>query len=116
MAQTKVGGEQRAGHRYDAKQGTAFGHAHRFALAMDPKHGRGREERVGGDHAPHHVVSLTVNAVEGATFAVNLVPHTLDVTILRDYRPGTRVNFEIDIIARYVERMFTGSQDVPSPR
>ena len=57
-------------------------------------------------------VSLTVNAVDGATFAVNLVPHTLDVTILRDYRPGTRVNVEIDIIARYVERMFTAVQEV----
>ena len=61
-------------------------------------------------------VSLTVNAVDGATFAVNLVPHTLDVTILRDYRPGTRVNVEIDIIARYVERMFTGAQEVPAVR
>jgi len=61
-------------------------------------------------------VSLTVNAVDGATFAVNLVPHTLDVTILRDYRPGTRVNVEIDIIARYVERMFTEAQEVPAVR
>jgi len=61
-------------------------------------------------------VSLTVNAVDGATFAVNLVPHTLDVTILRDYRPGTRVNVEIDIIARYVERMFTAAQEVPAVR
>lgn len=61
-------------------------------------------------------VSLTVNAVEGASFTVNLVPHTLDVTILRDYRPGQRVNLEIDIIARYVERMFMPSQEDPSPR
>jgi riboflavin synthase len=54
-------------------------------------------------------VSLTVNAVDGASFEVNLVPHTLDVTILRDHRPGARVNLEIDIIARYVERMFVPS-------
>jgi len=55
-------------------------------------------------------VSLTVNGVnddENKTrFDVNLIPHTLSVTILQDYRCGTRVNVEIDIIARYVERMF----------
>jgi riboflavin synthase len=50
-------------------------------------------------------VSLTVNSVEGANFDVNLVPHTLAVTILDSYRPGTQVNLEVDIIARYVERM-----------
>ena len=61
-------------------------------------------------------VSLTVNAVDGASFEVNLIPHTLEVTILRDYRPGARVNLEIDIIARYVERMFTASQEMPPPR
>jgi riboflavin synthase len=50
-------------------------------------------------------VSLTVNGAEGSRFDVNLVPHTLEVTTLGDYRPGTRVNLEVDIIARYVERM-----------
>ena len=60
-------------------------------------------------------VSLTVNAVDGASFEVNVIPHTLDVTILRDYRPGVRVNVEIDIIARYVERLFAPPQDVPPP-
>jgi riboflavin synthase len=60
-------------------------------------------------------VSLTVNAVDGASFEVNLVPHTLDVTILRDHRAGARVNLEIDIIARYVERMFVPSEQDPSP-
>ena len=58
-------------------------------------------------------VSLTVNGVtdmQNATrFDVNLIPHTLSVTILQDYRPGTRVNIEIDIIARYVERISTAS-------
>jgi riboflavin synthase len=58
-------------------------------------------------------VSLTVNGVDGSAFDVNLIPHTLAVTILDGYRPGTRVNLEVDIIARYVERMFAGSQDVP---
>jgi riboflavin synthase len=50
-------------------------------------------------------VSLTVNGVSGNRFDVNLVPHTLGATILGDYRPGTRVNLEVDIIARYLERL-----------
>jgi riboflavin synthase len=50
-------------------------------------------------------VSLTVNGVAGCRFDVNLVPHTLEMTILGDYRPGTRVNLEVDIIARYLERL-----------
>ena len=50
-------------------------------------------------------VSLTVNGAQGNRFDVNLVPHTLEVTALGDYRPGTRLNLEVDIIARYVERM-----------
>jgi riboflavin synthase len=50
-------------------------------------------------------VSLTVNSVDGASFAVNLIPHTLQVTILGDYRRGTPVNLEVDIIARYLERL-----------
>ena len=50
-------------------------------------------------------VSLTVNGVAGTRFDVNLVPHTLEMTILGGYRPGTRVNLEVDIIARYLERL-----------
>ncbi len=50
-------------------------------------------------------VSLTVNEVNGAEFSVNLIPHTLAVTTLNELRQGTRVNLEIDLIARYVERM-----------
>jgi riboflavin synthase len=50
-------------------------------------------------------VSLTVNDVDGPRFAVNLIPHTLEVTTLDDYRAGTRVNLEVDIIARYLERL-----------
>jgi riboflavin synthase len=50
-------------------------------------------------------VSLTVNGVSGSRFDVNLVPHTLEVTILGDYQPGTAVNIEVDIIARYLERL-----------
>ncbi|HSQ70018.1 MAG TPA: riboflavin synthase [Steroidobacteraceae bacterium] len=54
-------------------------------------------------------VSLTVNGVSGVRFDVNLVPHTLEATILGDYQPGTAVNIEVDIIARYLERL--GARD-----
>jgi riboflavin synthase len=50
-------------------------------------------------------VSLTVNHVTGSEFEVNLIPHTLDVTTLNELRTGAKVNLEIDLIARYVERM-----------
>ena len=51
-------------------------------------------------------MSLTVNVVTTDTFSVNLIPHTLLVTNLKDLKQGDRVNLEIDLIARYVERMF----------
>jgi riboflavin synthase len=50
-------------------------------------------------------VSLTVNAVRGAEFEVNLIPHTLAVTTLKDRRAGDRVNLEVDPLARYAERL-----------
>ena len=50
-------------------------------------------------------VSLTVNGAVGDRFDVNLVPHTLEVTTLGGLQAGSRVNLEVDIIARYVERM-----------
>ena len=49
--------------------------------------------------------SLTVNAVEGHKFSVNIVPHTLERTIMGGYKAGTRVNLEVDLIARYLERL-----------
>ena len=50
-------------------------------------------------------VSLTVNEIDGARFGVNLIPHTLSVTTLGGLRADTRVNLEVDPIARYVERL-----------
>ncbi len=50
-------------------------------------------------------VSLTTNTVSGACFAINLIPHTLEATTLGNLQQGSRVNLEIDLIARYVERM-----------
>jgi riboflavin synthase len=50
-------------------------------------------------------VSLTVNEVEGARFGVNLIPHTLTVTTLGALQAGSRVNVEVDLLARYLERL-----------
>ncbi len=53
-------------------------------------------------------VSLTVNAVEGAEFDLNIVPHTQQKTIFAHYKTGSRVNLEVDVIARYLERLLLG--------
>lgn len=50
-------------------------------------------------------VSLTVNKIEGARFTLNLIPHTLQMTTLKHLGPDARVNLEVDMIARYVERL-----------
>ena len=55
-------------------------------------------------------VSLTVNRVEGDSFEVNLIPHTLEATTLGRLRKGSEVNLEVDLIARYVERMLAASR------
>lgn len=53
-------------------------------------------------------VSLTVNRVDGTVFELNIVPHTLEETTLNDYRAGRKVNLEVDLIARYLERLLQG--------
>lgn len=50
-------------------------------------------------------VSLTVNAVEGSRFEVNLIPHTIEVTTFANRKAGDRVNLEVDMMARYLERL-----------
>ncbi|HZZ03209.1 riboflavin synthase [Paraburkholderia sp.] len=64
-------------------------------------------------------VSLTVNSVkdrdDGCEFSINLIPHTVQVTSLKNLREGSQVNLEIDLIARYVERMLSTSQDGQPP-
>lgn len=54
--------------------------------------------------------SLTVNRVEGDEFEINIVPHTIKHTIIGDYQVGTQVNLEVDIIARYLERLLLGDK------
>lgn len=53
-------------------------------------------------------VSLTVNKVEGSFFEINIVPHTIQETIISHYQPGTQINLEVDVIARYLERLIQG--------
>jgi riboflavin synthase len=54
-------------------------------------------------------VSLTVNEVRGAEFEINLIPHTIAVTTLRALKAGAKVNLEVDLMARYVERLTAAS-------
>lgn len=57
-------------------------------------------------------VSLTTNEVAGARFTVNLIPHTLAATTLKGLLVGTRVNVEVDVVARYLERMASASSEL----
>ena len=52
-------------------------------------------------------ISLTVNGIENNTFDLNIIPHTLEKTTMDEFRPGRKVNLEVDVIARYLERMLT---------
>jgi riboflavin synthase len=60
--------------------------------------------------------SLTTNTVTGDDFTINLIPHTLEVTTLKRLKPGSRVNLEIDLIARYTERMLAWKEEGVSPQ
>lgn len=55
-------------------------------------------------------ISLTVNAVNGAEFELTIVPHTLQETTMASLQPGDKVNLEVDLIARYLERLLLGEQ------
>lgn len=55
-------------------------------------------------------VSLTVNAVDGKRFDLNIVPHTLSETTIEEYQPGRKVNLEVDLLARYLERLLLGEK------
>ena len=53
-------------------------------------------------------VSLTINVVEGSFFEINIVPHTIQETIIGSYQAGTKINLEVDVVARYLERLIQG--------
>ena len=59
-------------------------------------------------------VSLTVNKVDGRQFELNIVPHTLQETIMQQYQRGHAVNLEVDLIARYLERLLLGEKAAQS--
>ena len=56
-------------------------------------------------------ISLTVNEVEGCVFGVNIVPHTWQETTIKHLKEGSQVNLEVDLLARYLERMVSAPQD-----
>lgn len=58
--------------------------------------------------------SLTVNKVDGAKFELNIIPHTMDETIMGSYKVGTKVNLEVDVVARYLERLLMGDKAADS--
>lgn len=58
--------------------------------------------------------SLTVNKIDGAEFELNIVPHTLQWTIMDSYQVGTKVNLEVDVLARYLERLMLGDKAAES--
>ena len=59
--------------------------------------------------------SLTINAVADNRFSVNIIPHTAEHTIMHSYNAGTRVNIEVDLLMRYLERLMQGGDsDTPS--
>jgi riboflavin synthase len=53
---------------------------------------------------------LPVNVVEGSEFELNIVPHTMLHTVIGDYHVGTKVNLEVDLVARYLERLLLGDK------
>ena len=55
-------------------------------------------------------VSLTVNGVDGKRFDLNIVPHTLAETTMEEFQPGRKVNLEVDLLARYLERLLLGEK------
>jgi len=59
-------------------------------------------------------VSLTVNAVDGVVFEINIIPHTAAETTIGEFQAGRKVNIEVDVIARYLERLLLGDKAADS--
>jgi riboflavin synthase len=84
--------------------------ARSLALTIELPRGLGRYVAVKGSVAVDGV-SLTVNTVAGDRFSVNIIPHTREITVISRYAHGTPVNIEVDMIARYLERLQTAGGD-----
>jgi riboflavin synthase len=99
------------------------GHVDGLATLLDSREdARSRRYRFSVDPEIQHYIavkgsvtldgcSLTVNGVDGNEFDVNIVPHTRQKTVFQFYEAGSRVNIEVDIIARYLERLLQGRAD-----
>jgi riboflavin synthase len=101
----RLGGHLVSGHVDGVGEVIAFepvGESHLLAIRVPPMLARYIARK--GSIAVQGV-SLTVNRVQADRFEVNLIPHTLAVTTLRHLRPGAMVNLEVDMLARYVERI-----------
>ncbi len=81
-----------------------------FRLVVDAPGALARFIAVKGSIAVQGV-SLTVNGVAGSRFHVNLIPHTLEVTTLKTLHPGAKVNLEVDLVARYVDRLVSAERE-----
>jgi riboflavin synthase len=108
MPQSRLGGHMVSGHVDGlAKVGriTPDGVSLRYEFVVDPtlSHYIARKGSI-----CINGVSLTVNTVDENRFTVNLVPHTLQETTLQHLKVGSDVNIEVDLIARYLERLLTG--------
>lgn len=84
--------------------------ARSIALTIELPRGLSRYVAVKGSVAVDGV-SLTVNAVAGDRFSVNIIPHTREITVISRYVHGSPVNIEVDMIARYLERLQTAGGD-----
>lgn len=108
---TRLGGHIVSGHVDGIGSVTSFdqvGRSWRLEVSVPPELGKYIAQKgsicIDG-------ISLTVNGVTNATFHVNIVPHTLQVTTIGEFAPDRLVNLEVDVIARYLERLALGNVD-----
>ncbi|MGA7812853.1 riboflavin synthase [Caballeronia sp.] len=117
-AHDRLGGHLVSGHVDGLGEVTHFapvGESHELRILASPDIGKYLAYK---GSVTVNGVSLTVNTVndrpDGCEFSINLIPHTVEVTTLRHLKVGTKVNLEIDLIARYVERILSVPKTTPS--
>jgi len=108
QAQTRLGGHMVSGHvdgvgQIIERKADARSVRFTFAMPLDISRYVAQKGSICIDG-----ISLTVNTVDDASFSVNIVPHTLKMTTLGDRHVGDSVNLEVDVIARYLERLMMG--------
>lgn len=111
LPSTRLGGHLVSGHvdgvaEIESRHNT--GRAIEFWVKAPPALGRYIAEK---GSVTMDGISLTVNAVEGTRFMLTIVPHTQGETTIKDWQPGSQVNLEVDLLARYVERLLAPSLD-----